>query len=557
MTPVLAGGRRAQFAGLLAVAGGRAAVAVLLAWCVQHLFDRLTRHALAAPDSAPWIAAAVGAAGLLFLAEAGQRRLTEGLGASYTTDVRLTLFQHMLRLPPRSVLRRRPGVLMLPFVGDLTALRQWVSDGLARNVAALATTACLLIWLGFTSVWLSLAIGTTFLAFAALTLVLSRPLDQAVREVRRRRGALSGFVSGRLAAIATVASMGRERTEVRKAAERIAALNEAVIRRAWLVGSLRGLVHGGAALLALVTLLIGGLEVSANRMTAGEVVGALSLVSLLGGAMRDLGRAFELWIPGRVARGRIERILSEPVRSTGRKRRTKRTSDDRLLAIEDLCIGNVLGGVTAEAGPGEVILLEGPGGAGKSTLISAIAGLTPADRGRILLKGSRLADLSPARVRRALGLASPSVPLLPGTLGMNIRYGHPAASSEAVAELVAQLGLDTLLERQPDGLDTKIADVDAELSTGEHQALLIARALLGRPSLLLLDSVDSHLSPDVLIALAAIVRDYPGSVIMTATRPPLAALATTRWRLEEGRLRRSDGAPSLVPSPALSAGGKP
>lgn len=557
MTPVLAGARRALFAGLLAVAAGRAGVAGFLAWCVQHLFDRLMRHDLAAPDSAPWIAAAAGSAGLMFLVEAGQRRLTEGLGASYAADVRLALFRHMLRLPPRSILRRQPGVLMLPFVGDLTALRQWVSDGLARNVAALATTACLLVWLSFTSVWLSLAIGAIFLAFAALTLGLSRPLDEAVREVRRRRGALSGFVSGRLAAIATIASMGRDRTEIRKASDRIAALNGAVMRRAWLVGGLRGLVHGGSALLAVVTLLIGGLEVAANRMTAGEVVGALSLVSLLGGAMRDLGRAFELRVPGRVALGRIERIMSEPERPAPRKRRARQAADDRLLAIEDLYVGDVLGGVTAQAGPGEVILLEGPGGGGKSTLINAIAGLAPPDRGRILLLGRRLADLSPARTRHALGLASPSAPLLPGTLGMNIRYRCPAAPAEAVAELVAQLGLEPLLDRQPEGLETKVADVDTELSTGEHQALLVARALLGRPSLLLLDSVDSHLSPEVLIALAAIVRNYPGSVIMTATRPPLTALATTRWRLEEGRLRRSDAAPSLVLPTASSAGGQP
>lgn len=557
MIPVLAGGRRAQFAGLLAVAAGRAAVAGLLAWCVQNLFDGLTRPALAAPDSAPWIAAAVGAAGFLFLAEAGQRRLTEGLGASYAADVRLTLFQHMLRLPPRSVLRRQPGVLMLPFVGDLTALRQWVSDGLARNVAALATTACLLVWLSFTSLWLSFAIGATFLIFAALTFGLSRPLDEAVREVRRRRGALSGFISGRLAAIATIASMGRERTESRKASARIAALNGAVIRRAWLVGGLRGLVHGGAALLVVVTLLIGGLEVSAGHMTAGEVVGALSLVSLLGGAMRDLGRAFELWIPGRVSRARIERILSEPVRATPRKRRAKRGGGNGLLAIEDLHVGDVLGGVSAQASPGEVILLEGAGGAGKSTLINAIAGLSPPDKGRILLQGRRLADLSPARVRHALGLASPSVPLLPGTLGMNIRYRCPAASAESVAELVAQLGLEAFVDRQPEGLESKVADVDTELSTGEHQALLVARALLGRPSLLLLDSVDSHLSPEVLIALAAIIRNYPGSVIMTATRPPLTALATTRWRLDGGGLRQSDAAPSLVLPAAPSAGGQP
>lgn len=533
MIPVFANKRSRIFACLLFATISEIATAASLAWCIHHLFDELAgRHHHPYPTDT-LIGASLVAAFALLVLEMIQRRLTEGMGLAYTTDARLALFEHMLRMPPKAVMGKKPGILLLPFVGDLTALRQWVSDGLARGLAAILTIVVLLVWLSLSSAALAAALGGVIALFAMAALASRNLFDRAVRDVRRRRGALSSFVSGRLAAVSTIVNMSREQTEYRKLGDRIETMNRAALKRAWIEGGLRGLAHAATAILVIATLFVGRHEVIAGRLSAGWVVGTLSLVSLLGAALRDLVHAMELWVPGRVARQRIQRILDEPLRRAGTAEFLP-ASPTGYFEIINFSLDGLLEPTSLSAEAGDRILLEGPGGSGKSSFIAALAGLLDPATGQVSFKGRSLAELSADEWRSTLGLASAMLPLLPGSVGMNLRYRMPETEPEAIIELLARLCATDIVFKKSKGLEHMLSDPRGELSYGQMQTLMIVRALLGMPPILLLDSVDSHIAPDTMTNLRAILRDYPGVVIFVATCPELRGMANRVWQFEDG-----------------------
>jgi ABC-type bacteriocin/lantibiotic exporter with double-glycine peptidase domain len=532
MPRVFASGRRVIFACLLVATLLEIVTAATLAWCVHHLFDELAgRHHHPYPTDV-LIAASLAAACFLLILQISQRRLTEGMGLSYASEARLALFEHMLRMPPRAVLGKKPGIRLLPFVGDLTSLRQWVSDGLARGLAAILTIVALLGWLGLSSAVLASALGGVIALFAIGSYASSGLFEHAVREVRKRRGALSSFVSGRLAAVGTIVGMSRERTEYRKLADRIDSMNRAAFKRAWIEGTLRGMAHAATALLVITTLIVGRHEVTDGRLTAGWVVGTLSLVNLLGVALRDLVHAMELWIPGRVAQQRIQGILDEPVRKG--KDGDPETADlpDDHLQIVDFALPGLLEKTSLTASAGDRILLEGPGGSGKSSFMAALAGLIDPVAGHVSYQGIALSNL-PSRISRCtLGFASLMLPLLPGSIGMNLRYRMPDADAEEIIALLEAMGASEIVTLRPKGLEHTLSDPNGELSLGQIQTILIARALLRTPPILLLDSIDSHLSRATMACLVNVLRSYPGIIIFAATRPELRSIANRMWRME-------------------------
>lgn len=537
------GERSRLFAVLFAAALAQVISAAAAAWCVQHLFNRLIVATTAVTSGTyQWAAGFAIAAVLGFLLEVLQRRLGEGLGLNYTAEVRLALFDHHMKVPATRLAASGHGALLLPFVGDLTAIKQWVSDGLARiSVAAITVTALIAI-IGSKSPVLALVIAGTMSAGVAALMFLGRPLDHAVRDLRRRRGALASFISGRLTGVATIQAMGRSNAERNKVLARTQALNRAAIGRAWVTGVTRGIAQLTGSLLILSTLLVGMIEVQSGRATPGAVVAAIGLVGLLAGSMRDAGRAMEIWYPARASRDRITRALRQPVRR--RARSQSRPSPDAHLSIDGLSIAATLRDVSAQAYPGDVILIEGAMGAGKSTLLGCLGQLFQPSAGGISFLGNDLASLSPGRLRRTIGFAGMALPLLRGGLVMNLRYRDPKASLDKIARLLSRCGLEPFVARLPKGLDTPIGDDGSNLSQGERQAVLLARALLGSPPILIVDSIDSHLDQLVVEKLAGTFRQYSGIVLMAVSRPELVAVATRVWRLDDGALTETANRPS-------------
>ncbi|MFM6830450.1 MAG: ABC transporter transmembrane domain-containing protein [Novosphingobium sp.] len=257
---------------------------------------------------AAWAPIIMAVAALLgtYALEVLRRRLCEAIGWREVAQVRRLLLRKVLKADPAVIARQRHGALLQVFVGDLSARRQWWSDGLPRALTAPVLLLALFGWAGWQSLSLAMWIGGIVLLALAVGIGLLRPLRTAVGNVRRARGRMSAFASDRIARAATVDRPGSPRAGLRRLDRRSDELNRAAFHRAWLTGLLRGLPHLTTSLILMVVLVGGG-------HTSGTIV----VIGTAGLALADLARAAELLIPARISARRIERLMQLPARKQG------------------------------------------------------------------------------------------------------------------------------------------------------------------------------------------------------------------------------------------------
>ena len=181
----------------------------------------------------------------------------------------------------------------------------------------------------------------------------------------------------------------------------------------------------------------------------------------------------------------------------------------------------------------------GPSGAGKTTVFSLIERFYEPERGVVLVDGRDVRDWPLAELRAAIGYVEQDAPVLAGTLRDNITYAAPRADEAAVAAVIAETMLESLVAALPDGLDTELATHGGDLSGGERQRIAIARALLRRPELLLLDEATSQLDAlneqALREAMARAARDR--TVMVIAHRLSTVVPADRIVVLDAGRVR--------------------
>ncbi len=421
---------------------------------------------------------------------------------------------------------------MLPFVGDLTAVKKWVSDGLVRLISASATAVLLLGALASESIQLSIAAGAVVVAAALAVVLLNGPLSRAIQVMRARRAAVANFVSSSIRAAQTVQAFDRQRREAERLRRRNDSLMESGLKLASVAGSVTAIVHLAAVSLVAVTLVVGVIEVQRGAMTIGLVAAAISLAGLLAGAVRDLGTAFELWRRAKVSFNKIARSLQMSLSVS--ERGARRLRGEPHVSLIDVGVDGLFQGVSLEAASGAVINVVGESGSGKSTLLSLVARLRDPDEGRVRINGRNARGVSLASLRRNVGFASASMPLMRGSLSMNLRYRAPNASDDEVSCVMDVCNLAPVIARLPGQEAARLSEGAPELAIGEIQRVLIARAMLGAPPILVLDDVDTHLDQETLTRIAGEIGAYPGIVLMAATKPELRDAATCVWRVAKG-----------------------
>jgi len=531
-----AGARLRLLWRLLANGLGQAMLAIASALLVEQLFDAMFNGVSSRPlfldSSLLGITVVAGA-----LLRQRERIEAERLGQHFVNDVRDTLFRHLSELSPRTVAARDPGGLLLRFAGDLNAWRLWISLGIARGLVTGLLLCGVLIALTALH-WLFGLTAILILAFGARVATrLGRKLVAAVREARRRRARLTGNVSEKLHSLAVVQLFGQcqyERRRLRRQGER---LRDAMVERARWIGWLRALADGLGGGTIVLVLLIGSWLVGRGELGPATVAAALSVSALLLPGVRDLTRVYEYRQGAQVAREKAEGFLAlEPmppmtaeIKLSSRRRRGK-------LTLENLVLDNQFDRISAVARAGERIAITGANASGKSTLLALVARLLGADGGRITVDGVDLERMTRGSLRRAVGLASADAPLLRGTVLANIRYGEREENAEAMAEVSRLCALDTLAAELPYGLETRVRDHGRNLSLGQRQRIVLARALLLRPRVLLLDEMGANFDHDNRALFEQLLADYPGTVLFVSHDPTLQAHADRVWHLADRRL---------------------
>lgn len=516
---------------------------------VRHAFDVLLNPAFDDPEVNLFEMTEVGtiglfAAGLLSCTGfAALLRLleqidAERLGQGYVHRVRIALYDQMCKFAPRTLSRRSSGATMLRFVGDLSALRRWVSLGLARIVVSSILTVLALGFLAYLDPYLALS-SFLILSFGlAGNLKLGPRMQQAVSESRRLRGRLAGNINEKIQAFNVLQAFNQTERERKKFRRQSDKLRLAMVTQARSAGQMRVISEGSTAISMALVLSLGALEVFQGMTSAGNVVAAMAVVGFLSNAFRGLGRVHEYRQSARVSEGKIlEFLRSRTLRGRSATLPPLEVKSGT-VQFEDIGLDNCLRGITATAPGGSRVALVGPNGAGKSTLLQIAARLIDPTAGRVLIDGQDLVQCNLPSVRSVIGIISPDLPLLRGSVRYNLSYRWPCATETEIQRVRRLCHLDEFLETLPGGDSFRLQEGGKNLSLGQRHRLAVARAILGDPALLIVDEIDANLDPRAAEVLDRVMDEFTGTILMVTRSGRRLARADYIWHLDNGQLTR-------------------
>ncbi len=460
----------------------------------------------------------------------------ERLGQAYIHEVRIAVFDRMSRFAPRALSGRTTGSSMLRFVGDLSAIRRWISLGLARIVVSMIVTVISVGVLAFFDLYLAICAIFILSLGLGLNLRMGPNIHRVITEARRRRGHLAGNINEKIRSYIVIQAFNQRSRERKRFGKHSARLSESMVDRAAASAAMRIINEGATALSMAAILSIGSLEVFRELTTAGNVVAAMAVVGFLSNAFRDLGRVHEYLQAYRVSKKKIiEFMATKPLRGRSSKLPSLQVSKAE-IELQGISLRGVLRQITGTIPGGSRLAIIGDNGAGKSTLLQVIARLVDPDRGKVLIDGQDIRRCNLTSVREAIGIVSPDLPLFKGSISYNLQYRKPDASDEELSRVRQLCKIDDLLEQLPGGEDFRIKEGGINLSLGQRHKLALARAILGQPAILIVDEIDANLDQQAIKVLEDVLTNFTGTVLMVSRFEDRLAMADYYWHLKDGKL---------------------
>ena len=513
---------------------------------------------------------AVAEAGLGVVARWFSARIGEGL----ILDLRAAVFAHVQRMPVAFFTRTRTGALVSRLNNDVIGAQRAFSDtlsGVAGNVVTLALALGVMLTLSWQVTLLALALLPVFVVPARR---IGRRLAQLEREAADHNAAMGNQMTERFSApgATLVKLFGRPADESREFVSRAARVRDIGVRTAmvqWVFVTALTLVS--ALALALVYGLGGYLALN-GRMAAGDVVALALLITRLYAPLTGLAGARVEVMSALVSFGRVFEILDLPpliqeperpqplpdgplsVELSHVRFAYPAATAVSLASLEDVARLDDRGGVEVlhdvsfRAEPGQTVALVGSSGAGKSTVAQLLPRLYDVDSGIVRIGGVDVHNLSFDTIRDALGLVTQDGHLFHESIRGNLLLARPGATEAELWDVLRRARLEELVAGLPDGLDTVVGERGYRLSGGERQRLTIARLLLARPRVVVLDEATAHLDSTSEAAVQeALVEALEGrTAVVIAHRLSTIRAADLILVVEDGRVVERGTHPELL-----------
>jgi ATP-binding cassette subfamily B protein len=554
--PLMARHRRTLYGGLVATVWCSVAASVVPYWSGRAV------HALERQD---WHGSRVFLAWMLaFTAAAGigrylMRNTLIGLSRDVEREQRESLYTFLLSRPFAFYERQRVGDLMSRLGDDVGTVRMATGPGLMSFLQVLSILPVTLGLMLSTSWKLTLAVMLPFSFLAMGFYVIGKWSHMVQQKLQLAFSALTTHSHETISGERVVQAFGLEEARVAQFAElsrRHASLSmkQSVIFSAY--APLSAFISGVSA---LVLVAYGGSLVVRGVLNLGDLTAFTGFLVALAWPMMSLGWSANLFQRAKAGQERLDQLLHGPERSLPPAEAIVLPGTPAALDLEGVShrfeTGRGLGPLDLTLAPGDSLAVVGGIGSGKTLLLQVLAGLRAPQSGRVLVDGQPLSDTTLRRHWAGLGWVPQEAFLFSDTLRMNLAMGRPEATEAELWEIARVVALDDLIQRLPQGLDTVVGERGVALSGGERQRTALARALLRRPRLLLLDDALSAVDAETESRILENLRAFLGkSTLVLATHRVFVAETCARVLvLEEGRAVQLDPPEALATQPGLFA----
>ena len=490
----------------------------------------------------PWVVLAV-VLGLVETGLARVRRVKLAVAAmDVETKLRNDLYRHLQRLDVGFHDRWQSGQLLSRATSDIATIRRFTAFGAVFLL--IISLEVVVIFALLVSLYWPLAIVAG--AFAVPVLVLCARFEvqytAIVRRIQDETGDMTTEIEEAAKGIGVIKAFGRARfafdrydTHVRRLyasqMERITLHTKFV----WLLGIVPNLI-------LVATLLAGVLAVGSGDLTLGGLFAFVSYILILVFPLEALGWILAMAQEAMTAADRVYDVIDTPPVVDDRPDAVELPEVHGHIRFEGVRFAygedrEVLRGVDLDIAPGETLALVGPTGSGKSTLAMLLARLHDPTAGRVTVDGHDLRDVTLASLRGQVSVAFEEATLFSASVRENLRIGRPDATEADIEEAldVARAGFAHDL---PWGLDTRIGEQGMTLSGGQRQRLALARAVIAKPRILVLDdplsALDVHTEAEVEARLRPLLADRTALVVVH--RPSTISLADRAALLIDGQI---------------------
>ncbi len=468
------------------------------------------------------------------------------VGEAVARDLREALFVKIQSYSFGNLDRQKTGQLMVRLTSDVNAIKSVVQISLRIGTRAPLLMLGSLVLMVTTSRDLALTMLPLLVVTSALIVFFIVKMEPLFRTVQARLDALNNVLQENIAGARLVKAFVRAEHE----GARFAVANEEMTERSVQVMKFTSAMTPALTLCVNVGMVVviwsGGLSAVRGNLTVGQIVAFSNYLLTTMTPLILMTMLANTWAAGLASARRVDGVLAtEP---------DVRDASDAVplpagarphIALDRVSFayhgeGNeaVLGDVTFRAEPGQTVAILGATGAGKSTLVNLLPRFYDATSGVVSFDGHDVRRLVQDSLVAQVGIVPQEAILFSGTVRDNIRYGNPAASDDEVLGAAKIAEAHAFVEKLPNGYDTHVEERGANLSGGQKQRLAIARAILLRPKLLVLDDSTSAVDVDTETRIQdALDREKAGrTTVVVAQRISTVLRADRIYVLDKGRI---------------------